>query len=866
MHIDSPVGIWSCRLEFGPGAQIIVASGQSLFINNSKFYACSEMWKGITLRSNAKLSVYTSNIEDAQYAISTGPDAYLSLAYVEFNRNDVGIRNSNLFDGYSDLLMDYFGGNRFTCTSLLNSPYPGQTPEPGKISNSGILVEGGAAVIGKYNTSNEFLYLHYGIRGSDADIIVQGCQFYKMDDSEGDETGAGIYTEGGSLTVKGVYVPILNETLGSSVFQDCLLSGILTKGTELDIQDGHFSGIQVFGVRSVDNLNAENILIHNNEFHMNQGAFFGIYLQKSVGRLGGKNTVSNNEIEISGLESKRFGIFVDCALVSSLPLLISENTLNIPGMGSSLFGIFVEAAGSSNRNEISDNQVNFLDLIFKVERWGIVFKNLTGTENKITDNSITGIRILKGKTEYSGQCAIHIEDSRKVEVCDNTVNNTARGFHLLGNNDKSLLKNNNFNFHERGLFMAFSELTPIVLIGEQVRHGNLWSVAPEAYDLYAAEYASPLFLFSPFITESTNPAVLPPAQLLNPSQDWFKFESGSLNYCTGGGAPEKISSFDELSLNGNISNYVSGSNDLWEAGFQLMTDLYRDPGLLSQHYLASSYFNARQNTALGRLASIAYQLEEALEVPANMETDLDNIRLQRTEWLDSLIALENTYTDTLAQPAFNVGFLAAKKQAFAQLRPLYLQEKDQKTLIRQQRAQQWSAAAGFNQATAASTSQEQAYKTLFDYGIKRVLQSNSPADDAFIQALAAGQSPATDGGAVVLARAWLDPCAQVALLDDGAEGSSRGIQAVDPADVYAETDRMVLSPNPGDGGIKVIFPKGATGTLRVISPLGRVVLSYPVASETTAYIDGTAWPPGLYYFHLASPGSAGLMEKMVILR
>ena len=70
--------------------------GSSLGIDNSKLFACNELWKGITLGHLSSISTQNSaKIEDAETAISATGLCALFIRHTTFNRNRVGIELNN---------------------------------------------------------------------------------------------------------------------------------------------------------------------------------------------------------------------------------------------------------------------------------------------------------------------------------------------------------------------------------------------------------------------------------------------------------------------------------------------------------------------------------------------------------------------------------------------------------------------------------------------------------------------------------------------------------------------------------------------------------------------------------------------------
>lgn len=49
LDLNVPLLFYGAVLEFGPGAEIIIQANQTMLASDTKMYACTNMWKGITV-------------------------------------------------------------------------------------------------------------------------------------------------------------------------------------------------------------------------------------------------------------------------------------------------------------------------------------------------------------------------------------------------------------------------------------------------------------------------------------------------------------------------------------------------------------------------------------------------------------------------------------------------------------------------------------------------------------------------------------------------------------------------------------------------------------------------------------------------
>jgi hypothetical protein len=122
--IDVPTTFENATVKINPGVGIIMEDGQfiSLSIDNSKLFACFQLWKGIRVGSGNTVMTYLSEIEDAEKTIDASDKSYVTLDVVvtTFNRNRNNLYIANSYNISHTPYVKRFSGNKFTCTSPLN--------------------------------------------------------------------------------------------------------------------------------------------------------------------------------------------------------------------------------------------------------------------------------------------------------------------------------------------------------------------------------------------------------------------------------------------------------------------------------------------------------------------------------------------------------------------------------------------------------------------------------------------------------------------------------------------------------------------------------------------------------------------------
>jgi hypothetical protein len=860
LHVDIPFMKFDfCNIQFGRGAQIVVNKHRELVIFRSNLFACQFMRKGIKAQLESKAKVNFCWVEDAQYAISADDQSVLTVVGTTFDRNYVGITNSSAGGGSSGLNFSDFHSNHFTCTSNLNVPYPGQTPSPGSISFAGLLLNQCTASIGIFQYPNTFSKMLYGIHATLSDVTIVRGVFREMELS-GSVGGVGVRAVGGTMKIVGVYIPHLNDYVGGSVFTDCNFAGVYTQGTNLEVRNATFNGAQEIAVYSADNLYAENVHISLNEINLDDPeSYLGIQIDRSVasGALA-HNVVSENGIHMGGNEAGVFGIYTGAPFPAIDHMEIRENTVVVTSTAINLYPIAVEG-GDADQFRILDNVVDFQSSNFGERRWGISMLGAYGYDHEINFNRIQG-----SGTHNPGHCGIHLDEAKNVSLCANRVNHTRYGLHFAGDNAPCTVRSNQIEAHEIGLLISLSLINQFSTpsIGLQLRHGNTWSTTPGDYTHFAAQCTTGVDpSFSRFFVELPPPSALFPA-MISPSEGWFFIEPGPGNGACGGHS-QKLSGAEENLLGGNLSEESLTAAGNWELEFGLMRKLWEHPGLREEIPGAQAFFNEQSNSPLGQLSGVVYGLKEALSIPGELQSQLDELRAQRSDILDELIALDNSAAASVEEEQ-QPGLAAAKQVLFEELAVLQEQETSLKGEIDAIRMEALQALYGQNQSINSTNSFETHHKAVNDYVIKKALGTAAVADDEAIREIALGVSPEEGGGAVLRARQWLSLREKIEFWGDvEIQEAGQGL-AASQSDAPAPANEWRIAPNPAKDIFNIYFTKATSGTLKIFNAAGQQVFVRILEEEYTVSADSAAWPAGAYFVKLERQDGEVLTQRVII--
>lgn len=857
LYLDVSMTFQYSILEFGPGAEIIIQPNKMMYANRSKLYACTNMWRGIYVKGHSRLNLYSCDIEDAQYAVSAEKKSFLTLVANDFNRNYVGIRNISTGSGTSSLNFNYFFSNTFTCSDPLNEGYSSQIPTPGEVSYAGMLLNDCVASIGIFNfPANQFYRMGFGIHATNSVVVVQKCIFSDMIGIEEDAFSAtGIYTEGGTLTVRGVFVPQTGQYLGTSTFADCGYNGILAVGSNLDIANKNtFTGEQEYGIQSVYNINSEQIRIALNEFYLSEGNVAGIWLERSAASGNdAHNVIDRNYIEINGSEDGKYGIYASGPVGAGDRMEITNNLIDVASTANYIIPIHVNA-GLGDRFRILNDTINFNSVNYDYYRFGISMEHayFSYVGHLISENIITG-----SGTHNPGQCAIHVDNARNVTICSNIMDHTFHGIHLLGSLDPCRVQNNDINAHAFGLHITESPVGGVPAIGTQLRHGNTWSTSSSDYTEWAAacqyDEMEMEFLVNPalsrFIVESTGLDKLP--TLINPDEDWFFYIPGSTNYC----APadtiiDDLSFLQEETATGNVGDYTETSLDDWEMEYALMLTLRDNPAMLGNMNALSFYNTNSTTTSAGALSYSLQGLRQAMMPDSGEQEVIDEIHEDLGLLIDTLIGLENGYTTALdtTTGSIDTNFLNTKQSLFESLFDLMEEEQNWKDALATSREADLEDLKDFNDTITVTYIHEQNYKALNNYLIKLALGTATTMDYEDMVDIATLQSPDTSGSAVSLARNLLPLCHRTAYFTEE-EGPSEHLEVFRPGVVESAPDELTVYPNPADGNLFIRLPKGVAGNIDIRNADGKTMYAFEIGEPTgqTLHIDTKGWTAGVYF-------------------
>jgi len=614
-----------------------------LSMSNCYLSGCGDMWQGIETKGQVYLHSYYSFIEDANIGMKLSGLAGMVCFGTDFINNYIGISTADPFEEDTEDKLIHRGqiwGCEFYTSTTLPDPYPGHYYYPSWPTTPAETPydQGFAAV---YLSRTVGLHIGYdGAEGTDRNKIHDMRNgIILRDETVSDISGTDFYDfEGG-----------FRRTLPDPL---------------LDLNQFAINMISV--VSNISDNTMDNLM-------------FGVYGLES------SNTIQGNEITLS-TPSPGFGFTRGITLVRPQKAIIKGNEIN-EGMR----GISIEDV--ANDFEIEDNDL-ITSFYFLGINTRILVRNakLDPAEGEILNNDLliddalasTGIHIINTngiKVEDNDVIFMNDEEHQtrgiigvgayRSDILSNSVNrNLAEvmvgnngiefensGFntffcnnmdnfwinlHMFGPNLLSGIQTNIINEAEFGF-----AITSPTMLGVQVHSGNQWPVSYGDYGAFIfganpdIEAIRSRFIVDEMEDSDFMPNPIGPIEIS--SNIWFLDEYTEPLTFTCVSGPVPLVNADTLSKLIQTELTFEDFNDemTWIVKSDIFDMILADPGLTS-HTVLDSFYDAEENTALGKLVAWQYDLSSRFgEERILKELTLDTISSLSEDivYIDSILAL-----------------------------------------------------------------------------------------------------------------------------------------------------------------------------------------------------------------------------------
>lgn len=499
-------------------------------------------------------------------------------------------------------------------------------------------------------------------------------------------------------------------------------------------------------------------------------------------------------------------------------------------------------------------------------RYGIYLRNASGEGNTINSNIING---LPTGTSFSADACIFLRNAQNTLICTNTMDRVKNGLLFNEDCDFTVASKNIIQNHNCGLRIAVDQF-PIgpSLIGVQDRFGNRWNENyPGASFAAINEVPSDDVFLSKFLTES--PALeITPTDIMA-AAPWFEFTGGNKQYCTVTDSevnyvpsPKElrlVSSTDPQGMSTTVAGY-------WDMRRQLADKQHRHPGISNTFMQAGNIFSSTNTEGYAKAADVDALFRSLPELQNPYTSALHQLRIDQRNAFEQLELL-NAATPLSTEAEFiDESALDAKAVYWEQLQEaLKLEQTIQEAIQEsyQLQAQAIRATHFMSYQAQYNAPNENAHRVLYDFKLKQLLGTATPADLLAMQNLAYS-SDADLGSAVRGARAFLPLCEQMDFL--GNAPSVQGLEGLLPAIPTPELvpNVTILAPNPADTELTIGFERPYTGQLRLIAADGRVMKEVEVNERMQIPLDVSSYPAGMYYLSYQDTDGILRYEKLIV--
>jgi Secretion system C-terminal sorting domain len=619
------------------------ASPNNIAFQGCTFFSCISMWQGIFISTNnatngLQFSFINNILEDAYIGLTLDePNSTYVISDNSFRNNHIGITNfrQNGLPLNAVIVHNTFHQSADLAPRVGSLAPPFVMPDYPK-SHAGIKYVQTTSTIGANSTNpssteNLFKCLVYGIVSDHATISSNNNKFQTIGLH-------GIFSTEGTLNANKC------QFVGGGT------DGIHASGSNLKVLTNDFSGDWQSGVYSRLNTSAENISITGNVFSIGyHGWVYGIFVERPQANGGVSCSILGNQFTITSNPS----IFLDAIKVMDFVSAtgqsrIERNRINVNTTSGGVNGISC-VVGTSDNFIISYNTITY-GTISSAANFGIFLQGVNAQNlsagNLARHNSITGSNAGPTILDPHGLiCGFHSANLQSFEFCDNTIDQTGRGFHFVGVND-IILRENHLNNHVLGIRIDGGANARI---GDQRGRGNQWDLNSNACIAFAASVGSPADpFFSEFVVpEGTSLPWLPPSSKLDPNptmpgQGWFRFGIEAFDYCqppTNNEPPRAISPIE----NEVILGMSTLENPwLWQYKKEIYAKLLICPELRPEGSPEAEFFDSFISSNISQFAQISKGIIDVLKILQTDQSAYDEYTESISFSLDSLSSLDQS--------------------------------------------------------------------------------------------------------------------------------------------------------------------------------------------------------------------------------
>jgi hypothetical protein len=862
----------NCWVIISPGVKIIVNGGTTtqplLTIDQSRLFCCTGLWAGIDLEKNARVNTQNnSEIEDATTAvIADGEANTLSLNNTTFNRNRVGVQLGKTTSAVgTSITMVGFSGNKFTCTSPLNTTVS-------EITFAGILVQRTTGTT-TLSGNSEFAKIHHGIyvgihlQNVKLDQTILNVSFCKFD----------------QIIKKGIFADpkIVLNVFGSTFINNGTHSIDILRSSHLQVLFSTFTYDDdvisngnnfYYGIRfnpTGPDVIFDNQYIQNNDFYvtfLNGAKFERIHCISMYGDLDGVSgdlAIDYNEFHmkfrmgtgISG-ETRAISLTGGTHIVGENSIIDNDfefENFSSPNVTSYAINV---TNGDYNNLTIADNRFHHTyNTSLTLGEIGIRLNGSTGSGNLVSLNRFDELPTGPSRAYAYGIYSVDF-DNTNYEY--NLLRECNTGFFFNGLSENSQMICNDI-IGGNTLLQLFGAVIgdqgEIDILGNIIKtNGNEWDNV-EAPTYNALCIPTNLADFSKFYVTGNQSFSNPyfPIQI-DPNSGWF----------TGGGPDPECSmgltqnSLERSVVTGELAIALNNPADAWEAERYLLNRLNVEAGLLNSWSGFQIFKNAKNGTPMAQLSAVQKMIDDAFVPSPSLAAQVAQKRaetiplLEQAKQLDDQIINGET-ASLLAQRVQLQANLAVKLGDAAALDSTY----------RLETATKLQAAKTANNAISVTALYEVNTKAVNGLLIDLVLYDTLSEMQANNLKAIAAQCPRTGGMAVYKARGILPDCEMENISEAPCYPSEeRGLIGASGNSDQA----FQIAPNPNNGSFMLRANEFLGSKVSIYDALGSLVLEHHVNEKTPVLDIKQDLCSGIYFCRILDKAGKSQVIPFVVLQ
>lgn len=887
-HIDNNFKFINSVVKIEPGATILVLPpsipqiGRIFTIDNSKLFACDDMWNGIKLSHNTTISTKNNTvIEDAVVAIKAD-NIHFSVLLIEnttFNRNEIGIllmQDPTLPSKVATIAR--FNNNKFLCTSPLNGTAD-------QITFAGIKTVGVPVTISPSVEAfhNLFEGLQYGIIAEGVNTTISG-RFFRFRNLRRD----GIKMDEGSLTLrqslwhnceeKGVNIALAHKV---DIRDSCLM----TINTDIpaiaypNYREGVYVG--AFGLNSSINLSFGFLA----NLEGTTTPVRGVHLKGGNVGAGTKIIILQSSFTIRARASD--GIFLDGSFPASTETHVFANlfaTGSVDNPGGTTAGMRVD--GNKNNLNIYANYFTGNGYF----NYAIRGSGSTGVNNYIADNYIEGTQYIVTSGEYFSK-GFFFNNFQNTTFCSNTnYFGSNYAFEFWGTNTGTDFLNNKVYATAVAL-----DLFTNSLIGPQSHKGNEWhpvvAQGPSGLITFRAAYHARCQ--TPLLADASKFTVHTDQSVWNGTTGTYDFFS---KYHPENIEPDMMDEFFEIDPTGTPSSVCialltePGGGELdktiaddllqvpaanpsmgWIARSYLYKKLKENPELVGTYAAYSTFLADHADTNIGHFYEVNKKIADAFPPSETLDQQsreiLDDIEgmIANLTLVDSLLENSQDDNEIAALAATKFDYLEQLIDLQVQYNTVYASYKSDVDSLLQE-------ALAFNQQITPAGQLESNEKAVTGIWLESVLNQDGNLTESQIDELKGigQQCPETGGLAVHYALVLLPECEKAGL----SMCISEPVDDLEPLFSYASggqrlmapasSDAAWLYPNPTGSVFYVELPDGDSGELLVSDLTGKIILVRHLTESGVRIEINEPLASGIYLVRIRTNEGRMYTNKLII--